>query len=126
MHLRKFKVVREVLGLSDGPVCCSTGWSELGFRNPISTSILPHIPLNLNFPHTDRSSCSKPGWWTGCKHANRKGSDTLSATGRPHGFRAEWREIKNRRIYSADEGSVVALSGANEPPLNMRQIGEAC
>lgn len=86
----------------------------------------PHNPLNLNFPHTDWSSCSKPGWWTSCKHANRKGYHRPSRTGCPQGFWAEWREIKNWGICSTDEGSLVALGVVNESTFKVRQIGEAC
>lgn len=126
MHIRKLTVGRGVPTLSDGAVHRSSGWSAFAVKKQISTFVLPHNPLNLNFPHTDWSSCSKPGWWTSCKHANRKGYHRPSRTGCPQGFWAEWREIKNWGICSTDEGSLVALGVVNESTFKVRQIGEAC
>lgn len=125
MYIRKLTVGRGLPTLSDGAVHRSSGWSALAAKQQI-TWILPQTPLNLSFPHTDRSSCSKPGWWTSCKHANHNGYHTPSATGPPQGFSAEWREIKNRGIHPTDEGSVVALSGAKKMTFKARQNDKVC
>lgn len=83
-------------------------------------------PFNLNFCLTDWSSCSKPGWWTSYKHANRKGYQRSPGQGWTQGFWAERREVQNWGICSTDEGSVVALIVVNESTLKVRHIGEAC
>lgn len=62
------------------------------------------------FSHTGWTSCCKPGWRTGCQHANRQGHHAPSAAGRCRGLPAEWGEIKTWRVYSTDARLIMAMT----------------